>query len=292
MRKEVEKMNVLEIKGKIKFRSDSAENWESENPVLLDGEFGVVTDGTETEWLKVGDGVTSWNNLPFKLGPTGPIGPQGIQGQKGDKGDKGDTGEQGIQGIQGVKGDKGDTGQTGATGATGATGNGISSITLLSTSGTAKTYRITYTNGNHFDFTVNDGETPTVDQTYNPTSENAQSGKSVAEAVMDALLTGALLTIGMRQFRWDFDSYSAEEVGTVTLTNSLKFPMNNSKVSVALTIPRNTSNYVVNTEVLSAVGNVGEIEITEKLINGFKMSFTGGATSVTVKFIITGGNLL
>ena len=42
-------------------------------------------------------------------------------------------------------------------GSTGATGNGISSIALQSTSGKSKTYRITYTNGNHFDFTVTDG---------------------------------------------------------------------------------------------------------------------------------------
>lgn len=65
--------------------------------------------------------------------------------------------------LKGAKGDKGDTGQTGATGATGATGNGIASITLQSTVGTAKTYRITYTNGSHFDFVVNDGEVSAAD---------------------------------------------------------------------------------------------------------------------------------
>ena len=53
--------------------------------------------------------------------------------------------------VVGDKGDKGDTGNTGAT------GNGISSIELLSTSGKNKTYRITYTNGNHFDYVVADG---------------------------------------------------------------------------------------------------------------------------------------
>lgn len=39
----------------------------------------------------------------------------------------------------------------------GNTGNGISSIALKSTSGLDKTYRVTYTNGNHFDFVVHDG---------------------------------------------------------------------------------------------------------------------------------------
>lgn len=54
-----------------------------------------------------------------------------------------------VVGSKGDKGDKGDTGNT---------GNGIASIELLSTSGKNKTYRITYTNGNHFDFTVTDGD--------------------------------------------------------------------------------------------------------------------------------------
>lgn len=39
----------------------------------------------------------------------------------------------------------------------GDTGNGIQSISLLSTVGLVKTYRITYTNGNYFDFPVADG---------------------------------------------------------------------------------------------------------------------------------------
>lgn len=41
----------------------------------------------------------------------------------------------------------------------GATGNGIASITLFSTVGLVKTYRITYTNASTFDFAVTDGNT-------------------------------------------------------------------------------------------------------------------------------------
>ena len=99
--------------------------WQSENPVLRDGEFGVVSDGTETEWLKVGDGVTAWNSLPYKKGPKGE---QGAKGEKGDTGPQGPIGltgpqgEQGIQGPAGPKGDKGDIGPQGDTGATGPQG--------------------------------------------------------------------------------------------------------------------------------------------------------------------------
>lgn len=51
---------------RFKTRTDTAENWNAENPVLLEGEMGIVTDGTDNEWLKVGDGVTAWNSLEYK----------------------------------------------------------------------------------------------------------------------------------------------------------------------------------------------------------------------------------
>ena len=39
-----------------------ASRWTSTNPILLAGEIGVETD---TDKLKVGDGVTQWNNLGY-----------------------------------------------------------------------------------------------------------------------------------------------------------------------------------------------------------------------------------
>lgn len=123
-------------------------------------------------------------------GPQGERGPQGIQGPQGEKGDTGATGPQGpkgeqgvqgeqgpqgIQGIQGEQGPKGDTGETGPEGPTGPqgiqgpvgpqgiqgpigpTGNGIDNISLISTVGLQKTYRITFTDGSHYDFVVTDG---------------------------------------------------------------------------------------------------------------------------------------
>ena len=48
-------------------------------------------------------------------------------------------------------------GEKGATGATGATGNGIQSIAKIGTAGLVDTYRITYTNGSHYDYTVTNG---------------------------------------------------------------------------------------------------------------------------------------
>lgn len=139
----------LFAKARFKPRSDTLENWERENPILLSGEPGIAIDGTETDKIKFGDGVNPWNDLGWWRGPQGLQGEQGIQGiqgvqgekgDQGDKGEKGDRGEQGIQGIQGIQGEKGDK-----------------------------------------------GEDAVTDQTYNPTSENAQSGKAVTEAVLMAV---------------------------------------------------------------------------------------------------------
>jgi hypothetical protein len=49
----------------ILFRRDSAANWTAQNPVLLDGEPGYETD---TRKMKVGNGVTAWNALPYSAG--------------------------------------------------------------------------------------------------------------------------------------------------------------------------------------------------------------------------------
>ena len=47
---------------RIQLRRDTAANWALDNPVLAVGETGWVTD---TRRVKLGDGVTAWNDLPF-----------------------------------------------------------------------------------------------------------------------------------------------------------------------------------------------------------------------------------
>ena len=64
----------------IKLRRDTATNWTSANPVLGQGEIGIENDhlgesvGSGPSWLnngamrmKVGDGVTPWNTLPYSV---------------------------------------------------------------------------------------------------------------------------------------------------------------------------------------------------------------------------------
>ena len=53
------------------FRQDTIQNWEKANPVLEKGEIAIAKDGTNGEWLKIGDGETPWNELSWKKGPKG-----------------------------------------------------------------------------------------------------------------------------------------------------------------------------------------------------------------------------
>lgn len=87
-------------------------------------------------------------------GDTGNTGPRGLQGEKGD------TGAQGIQGVKGDKGNKGDKGDRGPA----FTYEDFTSEQLAALKG-------------------DKGDPAETDQTYDPKSENAQSGKAVASAL-------------------------------------------------------------------------------------------------------------
>lgn len=87
----------------------------------------------------------------------------------------------------------------------------------------------------------------------------------------------------------NIDELCATETGTVTLTNTAKYPFNNSKQTVALSANRDTGNYVVVVEVTAASGNVGEIIVSDQLVNGFKIEYTGSASSATISYKVIGG---
>lgn len=54
-------MNKL-INTRIKHKYDTSINWSTENPILLSGEIGIDSD---TSRIKVGDGTSTWNVLPY-----------------------------------------------------------------------------------------------------------------------------------------------------------------------------------------------------------------------------------
>lgn len=83
---------------------------------------------------------------------------------------------------------------------------------------------------------------------------------------------------------------SSTETGTVTLTNSKTYPFNDSKVTVAITNTRQNLFYDVETEVIAYSGGLpGDIIVSDKQLNGFKLEFDGSAKSVTVAYKIKEG---
>lgn len=76
-----------------------------------------------------------------------------------------------------------------------------------------------------------------------------------------------------------------------TLTNSRKYPFNNSIKTLALGSEniRNSKDYTVIVEAEAVDGFIGDINITDKMLNGFKIAYTGSASSVKVKCYVQGG---
>ena len=84
------------------------------------------------------------------------------------------------------------------------------------------------------------------------------------------------------------------ESGIITLTNTTKYPFNNSASrsgnTVALKLPRDTTNYTVTLEIQSETGGAaGDLRVLNKLRNGFLISFDGSASAVAVRYNVTGG---
>lgn len=88
---------------------------------------------------------------------------------------------------------------------------------------------------------------------------------------------------------WALEEKFTPEVGTVTLTNSKAYPFNNSGATIALVTERDTMDYTIQTEIMSADGMVGDVVVSEKHLNGFRMQFTGSGTTAEIKYYVTGG---
>ena len=124
---------------------------------------------------------------------------------------------------------------------------------------------------------------------------------NLEEGITDGQIMASLMFNAMRQHIWDSEAENEireandeglmlMETGTKNLSNTLAFPFNNSKQTVALTNARASTNYIVT--ILSATaesGNIGEILVSDLQTNGFKLEFTGSASGVTVRYMVTGG---
>lgn len=82
---------------------------------------------------------------------------------------------------------------------------------------------------------------------------------------------------------------------TFDLANTKTYPFNNSVQTVAFPseLVRHTKDYTVTFEVVESSGGDGgavkEIVITDKLLNGFKVAYTGSAAKAKIKCYVQGG---
>lgn len=118
--------------------------------------------------------------------------------------------------------------------------------------------------------------------------------------ITDVDIATHVLTEGYLQLRRIQEHNDAEifaeilgETHTVTLNNTKAYPFN-STVSVPTTVALKTNRrnlyYSVEANVIKVAGGLpGDIHITGKALNGFKVSFDGSAKSVTLELKIKGG---
>ena len=130
---------------------------------------------------------------------------------------------------------------------------------------------------------VKDQETEEVIQEGTP--QSAGNFNNMEGGISDAHLAAALLII---QSGLTADQVATEEK-TVTLSNSQSYPFNNSTQTIALSRVRNFTDYTVEAEITDHDGNVGDVRIFDRMLNGFKVAYDGSAKTATVKLRIKGG---
>lgn len=109
------------------------------------------------------------------------------------------------------------------------------------------------------------------------------------KGVFEGMEMAAMLAQELLQAKRDIEDSKAE-IGTTTLTNTSEYPFNNSKKTVAIVEKRNTiKGYEVSVDVVTADGPVGDIKVSDKQVNGFKVEYTGSAKNVTLKYYLRGG---
>lgn len=118
------------------------------------------------------------------------------------------------------------------------------------------------------------------------TLQDQEHFNNIEMGMSDAHLAQAIQQIAENQNVFE----NAAEVKQVTLTGSGAWPFNNSEVTIALADLRNTTNYTVDVYVRSYSGGLlGDLIISAKALNGFKIRHDGSATTVNLTLVIRGG---
>jgi len=121
------------------------------------------------------------------------------------------------------------------------------------------------------------------------TPQNATNFNTMDYAALEAMLMASEATRLLLRHGEELEGITGEVI-EATLTNTQAYPFNNSTKTLQLNTPRNTKDYTVTVEVVAVAGGAaGDFEITDKLLNGFKIKFTGSATSVSIRCYVRGG---
>lgn len=132
------------------------------------------------------------------------------------------------------------------------------------------------------------------------TAQSAANFNNMEFGILENSLLLAEATRILKEHDRDIEAMTGE-MHLVYLYNTARYPANNSKKTIALKQPRNNTDYIVAVRVASAVmpngvaidgdpaGTAGNIVITDKLLNGFKIAYTGNAKEVTLEVEVQGG---
>lgn len=121
------------------------------------------------------------------------------------------------------------------------------------------------------------------------TPQNATNFNTMDLAAFEAMLMASECTRNINHLDDSVTGLQGEVI-EATLTNTQEYPFNNSQQTLQITTPRNTKDYTVVPEIVSVSGGaVGDFEISDKLLNGFKIQYTGSADSVMVRCYVRGG---
>lgn len=131
------------------------------------------------------------------------------------------------------------------------------------------------------------------------TPQNETNFNNMENGIQDSTLAGNFLAwLNLHQQRKNdthqeiVESEIHGELHEVTLSNTAAAPFNStadSPVTVALSTARKSLFYSVEAEVISHKGLVGDIMVSNKAMNGFKIAFTGSGSSVKLAVRIKGG---
>ncbi len=117
------------------------------------------------------------------------------------------------------------------------------------------------------------------------TDQSAGHFNNMEHGIGDASVAAALLLIAAGTLQ----QQTEVEVHAVELKNTARAPFNNSTKTVSLGVTKNSTDYTVDVEIKEHAGNVGDVKIYDRQLNGFKVKYEGSAESATVTLRVQGG---